>query len=325
MSQKPEVVRPVKLPILRNPFNRSAIVGFDRDYLIDETGNRFPVINSIPRFIESNYAGSFGFQWNLFRRTQIDKFNGTSISKTRFFKDTGWSEEDLKGKRILEVGCGAGRFTEIMLEVGAEVHSVDMSNAVDANFSNNGPNSGLNLYQANLYALPFENECFDKIFCFGVLQHTPNPREAFNSMIPFLKRGGEIAVDVYPLTWRTYLWPKYWIRPITKRIDRELLLILIQKIIPVWLPISTILQKIPVAGFYLSQLIPHANYTKRFPELSRAQTIEWAILDTFDMLSPAFDKPQRMEDLAKWFKEEDLDILNCGRGDNGLVAVGRKR
>ena len=39
---------------------------------------------------------------------------------------------------ILEVGSGAGRFTEVLVTTGATVISCDLSSAVDANYRNNG-------------------------------------------------------------------------------------------------------------------------------------------------------------------------------------------
>ena len=63
------------------------------------------------------------------------------------------------------------------------VFSFDYSNAVDANYKNNGDFQNLYLFQANIFALPLKNDFFDKIFCLGVLQHTPNPQKAFFSFV----------------------------------------------------------------------------------------------------------------------------------------------
>ena len=128
-----------------------------------------PIRGCVPRFVpNSGYSESFGEQWNRFCRTQIDKFNGTTLSKERFYSGTGWSPAELKGARILEAGCGAGRFTQIMLDAGAHVYSVDLSSAVDACFANHGPHENLCVVQADLYRIPFRRHSFDKVFCYGV-------------------------------------------------------------------------------------------------------------------------------------------------------------
>ncbi|MEK9141290.1 MAG: hypothetical protein AAB308_09580, partial [Nitrospirota bacterium] len=61
----------------------------------------FPILDGIPRFVPpTNYAGSFGYQWNLHRRAQLDSHTGLMISSTRLFNVTGWSE-DLRGQHVL--------------------------------------------------------------------------------------------------------------------------------------------------------------------------------------------------------------------------------
>jgi len=65
----------------------------------------------IPRFVENDsYTANFGLQWNHFRRTQIDRFNGTAITYERFYAGTGWSQEEIRGQHILEVGMRSGSF-----------------------------------------------------------------------------------------------------------------------------------------------------------------------------------------------------------------------
>ena len=96
-----------------------------------------PVVRSLPRFVPSeSYASTFGFQWNRFDRIQIDKFMHNDLSRDRFYATTGWPAR-LEGQRILEAGCGAGRFTQLALETGAEIFSFDLSSAVDAAWRNN--------------------------------------------------------------------------------------------------------------------------------------------------------------------------------------------
>src|SRR5262249_34170472 len=85
----------------------------------------FPVVRSVPRFVPSeSYAASFGFQWNQFPTLQVDKVMQNDLSRHRFYATTGWPAR-MEGQRILEAGCGAGRFTQIILETGAEIFSFD--------------------------------------------------------------------------------------------------------------------------------------------------------------------------------------------------------
>ncbi len=82
-------------------------------------------------------------------------------------------------KTVLDVGCGAGRFAEVALSLGAHVFALDYSEAVDACWQNLRSYPNLHVLQANIYALPFQQKRFDYVYCFGVLQHTPDPHKAF--------------------------------------------------------------------------------------------------------------------------------------------------
>ena len=83
-------------------------------------GTRYPIVNGVVRFVDrEHYAGSFGFQWNAHRRTQLDSYTGLPLSRDRLFQVSGWPE-DLSGKTILEAGSGAGRFTEVLVKAGRE-------------------------------------------------------------------------------------------------------------------------------------------------------------------------------------------------------------
>jgi len=291
--------------------------------LTTEDGKQYPISQSIPRFVpKENYANSFGFQWNIFRETQLDSHTGVPISRDRFYKSTEWSPDDLKGKTVLEVGCGAGRFTEILLTAGAIVVALDYSNAVDACWKNHYLHPNLNVVQGDIYNLPFQEGSFDFVFCFGVLQHTPNVKKAFMSLPPQLKKGGHLAVDVYRKRLRMIFWSKYWVRPFTCRMEPTRLFKMVEKWVPVLLSISIFIGRIPFVGRKLRYLIPVANYDGIFP-LTNNQILEWAILDTFDMLSPVYDQPQSAETLYSWLKEAgmvDIKVFHPAH----LVGQGRK-
>lgn len=284
----------------------------------------YPIVRFVPRFVApENYAGNFGFQWNHFRRTQLDSHSGVPISRERLFLSGGWTAEDLDGKRVLDVGCGAGRFAEVALSAGGRVVAVDYSSAVDACFDNLGPHPRLDIVQGDVYALPFQDAQFDDVYCLGVLQHTPDVKRAFLSLPPQLKEGGTLAVDVYPKLRLNVLWPKYWLRPFTKRIAPQRLFRLVERLVPFLLPISDLLSRIPVVGRKLRYAVPVVNHRPAFPALSREQVREWAILDTFDMFGPAYDTPQSAETLRAWASEAGLHDVTVFRSGQ-LIARGRR-
>ena len=278
--------------------------------LKDARGNLvFPFFNGAYRVeTDENYTDNFGFEWNLFHQTQLDSFSGTNISKKRFFATTRWGR-DMEGEKILEVGCGAGRFTEVVLKnTKANLYALDYSNAVDANFRNNGPSERLRLFQADMFKMPFNENSFDKIFCFGVLQHTPDFKRALRSMARVLKPGGELVVDFYPIKgWYTKLNAKYFLRPFLKRMDHDKLLAVIKRSVPSLKKVYFFNKQNGLSR--LNRFVPISEMPEALKNcLNDKEIEEWMLLDTFDMFSPAFDKPQRLSTVRKWFIE--LDFIN---------------
>lgn len=285
--------------------------------------NRYPVRDFVPCFVpENNYADNFGMQWNLFRQTQLDSYSGRSISADRFWKATGWKAIELSGKWVLDCGCGAGRFAEVALNVGATVVALDYSIATNACYMNLRHNRNLHVVRADLYALPFVRDFFPFVYSLGVLQHTPDVAKAFAALPPMVAKGGRLCVDFYERSWKSSLLPKYWLRPFTKKMPKEKLFKRLQYWVPKLLPLSVALGGIPAAGTYLRRLVPVANYKKILP-LSDEQLNEWALLDTFDMLAPEFDNPQTRKTILQWMQQaglEGIEVLKAGH----LVGRGRK-
>lgn len=286
----------------------------------------YAIVRGVPRFVPvENYAINFGFQWNRFRRTQLDSHSGLPISRDRFFRHSGWSPAILQGKRVLDVGCGAGRFAEVALAAGASVVALDYSSAVDACRQNLGANSKLDLVQGDVFSLPFKPGHFDFVYCFGVLQHTPDVHGAFLKLVDQIPSGGRLAVDVYRRQFTNIFWSKYWLRPLTTRLPQSQLFTLVQRIVPLLLPLSRLLGRVPGVGRKLRYLLPIADYEGVY-QLSPSQLREWAVLDTFDMLAPAYDQPQTAETLRAWFEEARLVHVEVFRSGHvvgrGAKAVG---
>ncbi len=290
--------------------------------ICDGCGDQAPVVGFVPRFVPADtYASSFGFQWNRFRKTQLDSHTGVPISAERFFEQSGWSSEDLAGKRVLDVGCGAGRFAEVALGCGARLVALDYSSAVDACWANLCHHRHLDVVQGDVYHLPFQSGSFDFVYCFGVLQHTPDVRRAFMALPEQLAPGARLTVDVYPRMVWNLLWPKFWLRPFTRRMSRRRLLRLVEVMVAVLLPLSVAVGRLPFVGRKLRFAVPVINYDGVFP-LTERQLREWSILDTYDMLAPVHDQPQSRRTLASWLEEAGLERIEVFRRG---VFVGRGR
>jgi SAM-dependent methyltransferase len=284
----------------------------------------YPIEQGIPRFVpRENYASSFGYQWNLFKSEQIDSINGTSLSEQRLYSETGWTKEWTRGKWIADAGCGAGRFLDVISRAGCEAVGVDISSAIEAARKNLAGRKNVHFVQASIYELPFRTGAFDGCYCIGVIQHTPEPIRALRALPRLLRAGGRIAVTIYERRKWTMLYSKYFFRPVTKRMNKKLLLSTLRGAMPVLFPVTDVMFRIPVLGRFFMFAIPVANYTGE-RALSRRQRYQWAILDTFDMLSPEYDQPQRQPDVEQALAAED--IVDIERLPNsGLNIIGRKK
>ena len=322
----------MNLPII-NPKNNQSLKLVGTNF-VDASGNKFPLIKGVLRISsQDNYTNNFGMQWNKFDKTQLDnEIGGLNLSRRRFFAETHWDEEDLTGQCILEVGSGAGRFSKVVLEhTKAVLYSVDYSDAVTANFKNNNKIAPdrFHLFQASVYEMPFPENSFDKVFCLGVLQHTPDFDASIKALIGKAKPGVEIVVDFYPIKgWWTKVHAKYIWRPIAKRLSHVRLIKIVADNIDWLMKAESTLHKLRLG--MLTRFLPIADISGTFPKyLSEAEKREWAVLDTFDMFSPEYDNPQRIDDVVAMFERHGADVTFAGfehfEGCLAAVVRGIKR
>ena len=316
-----EIIDPVTLNLLKET----------QFGLSDESGNVvYPILNGAYRLVSNNnYTSNFGMEWNAFQKTQIDKFSGNTVSENRLFAQTNWPKDGLQNQTVLEVGSGAGRFSQIILDhTKATLYSVDYSTAVEANFRNNGPNERLKLLQASIYDLPFKKHSFDKVICLGVLQHTPDVKASVKALVEMVKPGGELVIDFYPIkNILTKVHGKYILRPFLKRMNNDRMMALIRNNIDSLISIYKFNKRIGLG--VLNRFVPICEIDRTLPAgMAEDQLKEWIILDTFDMFSPAYDQPQRLSTVSNWVKEfglVDVDASWVKYHDNLEAATVRGR
>jgi ubiquinone/menaquinone biosynthesis C-methylase UbiE len=108
-------------------------------------------------------------------------------------------EKDVKGKKMLEAGCGGGHlYTELSL-LGADIVGLDQT-----------PNSlehirklfeeyevKPKLVNGNIEEIPFKENTFDIVTSMGVIHHTPRTQKALNNLARVTKKGGTVHIMVY--------------------------------------------------------------------------------------------------------------------------------
>lgn len=98
---------------------------------------------------------------------------------------------DIHGKRILDAGCGKGRFSDVLLKAGAEVVGLDFSDELLQETRN--INGGF-FTQGSLTRLPFKDNSFDYVFSIEVLEHIPDTELAISELIRVLRNNGKILI-----------------------------------------------------------------------------------------------------------------------------------
>ena len=300
-------------------------------------GCEYPVINGIPRFVpKENYADSFGIQWNAFRSTQLDSVSKLGLSKDRITRIAGGSLDWLNGKQVLEAGCGAGRFTEILLETGASLTSCDLSSAVDANRANFQSKQNHRLIQADIGQLPFGQQTFDVVICIGVLQHTPSTENSLAKLVGHLRAGGTLMVDHYALDYPETMSRRILRWFVLKR-SAESRLGIVSRIVNAFWPIHKLVCHLTrggqpnrnplqrMASYLFTRVSPVVDHQYRYPGLSPELQREWAILDTHDTLTDVFKHKRSAEQLRAAVTALGIVDINIWLDGNGIELRGRLR
>jgi SAM-dependent methyltransferase len=323
------------LPLLASPDTHEAVSlidpvrdsrGIREGTLQTPSGRRYPIVDYIPRFVDQeSYAESFGKEWNIFHKTQVDSANGTTMSRTRFQGLTGVTPEELRGKRVLEAGCGSGRFLEVLANAGADVFGVDMSAAVHVS-RDNVPKA--TVVQADLTKLPFQEGTFDFIYSFGVLMCTPDTEESFRSLLPYLKPGGRICIWVYG-----YRGPKWIPRPyqVYGAVAKRLPLPMLMRAIDAYTAAALPLGRLPVVGGAFRLVMPVSDLTQKKKgedgwdngkEPPAELVREWARLNMFDAWTPEYCRQHDFGEVTSWF--ERAGLVDIQQSDTRVAVIGRK-
>ena len=295
-------------------------------------GCRFPRVRTIPRFVSSeNYAAAFGSQWKAFRQTQLDSYTGTSISRDRLQRCVGGSLDIVRGKLVLEAGCGAGRFTQILLQSGASVFACDISEAVEANHDNCRGSPGYFCCQADIARLPVRPGEFDMVICLGVIQHTPDPEKTLSSLAQQLKPGGWLVVDHYTgevLLKETQSLLRRFLLTRSPAFTLRFCSAMVGLLWPIhrycWSIRSTRSRVLRVLRTIFLRLSPVLDYHYAYPQLGEGLLRSWAVLDTHDALTDYYKHTRTPEEIAAALRALGLGEISVSYGGNGVEARARK-
>ena len=143
---------------------------------------------------------SFDYQWAEFNEGVAMPSDEEWMRdiEARICQFTALPREWFQGKRVADIGCGAGRWTYGMLKMGAQVTSFDQSEAalrrtseLARPFADRHQTRQINLLTAD------DKADFDLVFCFGVVHHTGNTYLAMRNTARKVAKGGRLFLMVY--------------------------------------------------------------------------------------------------------------------------------
>jgi SAM-dependent methyltransferase len=99
------------------------------------------------------------------------------------------------GERVLDLGCGAGRFVAALRSAGAEPIGVELAEAALERARRNAPGADLRRIAPD-GSLPLEHGTVDLVWCSEVLEHVPDTAHTLLEVRRVLRAGGRVLVTV---------------------------------------------------------------------------------------------------------------------------------
>lgn len=105
---------------------------------------------------------------------------------------------DLRGTRVVDVGCGGGLLSEALARTGANVTGIDMGQKVIDVARLHLHESGLSVdyrVQSSAELAAAEPATFDAVCCMELIEHVPDPAALVNDLAVMLKPGGRLFMS----------------------------------------------------------------------------------------------------------------------------------
>ena len=239
-------------------------------------------------------AESFGAEWSHFDYERDRTWHqSVQLRCELFLKEVAMSREELRGKIVLDAGCGNGSLSRGLNQFGCEVLAIDVSPSVEVAFRHFAAkgNDRTHFVQGDLMKPPFKREVFDVIFSSGVLHHNPDTREALRAIAKSLKPDGRIYIWVYGKVPGI----THKLKEIFRRTISPMPLAVKHTIVALWLPQSMLRQYFRMA---LGRSTSHdrLNWRERFILL-------------LDHYTPRWRWEHTPEEVKGWYRELGYDQI----------------
>lgn len=240
----------------------------------------FPIRDGVIQFVsDDDFATSFGYQWNRF--DVVRPAEDEEIFRVKI----GVEPDSLRGKRVLDAGCGGGRYSLVAARHGADVLGIDRSGAarMAVKQAEGFPNAAF--AQADLANPPVRDAGFDLVYSIGVLHHSPDPAGIFARIARLVRPGGVLSVWVYR---RNHWWQEKlndWLRRRALAMSTGNLERLCERF--------AVLGGIPLLRSTLNKVVNFSNHPDR----------RLRVCDNFDWYSPRYQSHHEPDEVRGWFEK----------------------
>jgi 2-polyprenyl-6-hydroxyphenyl methylase/3-demethylubiquinone-9 3-methyltransferase len=129
-----------------------------------------------------------------------------------------------KGIKVLDIGCGGGLACEFLAKRGANVSGIDLSLNSIKTAQEHAKKSNLQIdYQCGVAEnLPYEENTFDAVVCFDVLEHVEDWKKVIGEIYRVLNKNGIFLFDTINKTFKSKFIMIWLLEDILKQIPRGL-------------------------------------------------------------------------------------------------------
>jgi len=219
-----------------------------------------------------------------------------------------FNDDEIRGKEVLDSGCGTGIFSTIFAMKGAKnVIGIDISEgslSTARALKAKHQLENLQFQKQNMLELPFHDDLFDIVWAWGTVHHTTDPLRAVDELTRVLKTNGTILLAVYR---KTAITPIHeFIRKTCIRLPRS-----------AWIPVSKIMALV---------LTPFVHIFKRREKLRKGEKLDELILDWYFVPIRYHYTPDEIRDyLGKKGFEIEKFVPASGRFDSTSNFIFKAR
>jgi len=269
--------------------------------------------------IDKKTVESFGEEWSKF-----NSFSDVDLNVTgdEYFDIV--PEHVYKDKKVLDAGCGTGRWSKYISAKASEIEAVDPSSAVFSAASVLQDCDNARVSQASIANLPFADNSFDFVFSLGVLHHIPDTQNAMSKCVHKVKPGGFFLVYLYysldnrGLLFRALFYISNIMRKVVSKLPSAIKKMVCDLLaVVIYLPFISISKLFSLLGLdNLIKYIPLSYYSNKSLNIIRN--------DSLDRFGTPLEQRFSKKEIEAMMRNAGLNEILFSDSEPYWHAVGRK-